>query len=274
MAEPRDIAVADLALDLRNYRTVHQRSEKAALQAMVSASPDRFWALMNSLLEDRYLPTERILVLNDTHRRQPTLTVKEGNRRVAALKLAHGLLKIDASELPDDVRRQLDDLSEEWIEATRKVPCFVYGVDEAQAMDRVVARSHGKGEKAGRDQWNAVARARHNRDARGVNEPGLDTLEKYLAIAQGISRRHADQWAGDFPLTVLDEALKRIAPSLSYGSGRELAAAYPNIPLRKEFDNIIEAIGLRQISFGDLRSKDDGKKFPASYGIPPKSLCR
>ena len=51
---------------------------------MVSMSPDSFWALTESLLADGYHPTENIIV---TKKSSKDLTVKEGNRRIAALKI-------------------------------------------------------------------------------------------------------------------------------------------------------------------------------------------
>lgn len=63
MPETKAVAVKDLVLDLANYRTVPQPTESAAIAAMVSTSPDRFWALTESLLEDGYLPTESVIVL-------------------------------------------------------------------------------------------------------------------------------------------------------------------------------------------------------------------
>jgi hypothetical protein len=76
-------SVQDLALDLANHRTVQQVDEIHAVQTMISISPDRFWALMESLIDDGYLPTENILVL-ETGKDTPKSIVKEGNRRVAA----------------------------------------------------------------------------------------------------------------------------------------------------------------------------------------------
>lgn len=64
MSKQKPVAVKDLTLDVANFRTRRQSSEEQALVAMVSTSPDRFWALMESLIQDGYLPTESILVLS------------------------------------------------------------------------------------------------------------------------------------------------------------------------------------------------------------------
>lgn len=262
------IPVSDLVLDLENYRTVRQPSEDDAVRAMISTRPDRFWALMKSLLSDGYLPMESVLVLKGSGR-GPALTVKEGNRRVAALKLIHGFIDRDQIDLPDDVRRMLDNLNDGWYDANRAVPCVVFGASDSATVDKIVSLAHGKGEQAGRDQWNAVARSRHNRDAQGASEPGLDLLEKYLGSGKNLTPRHAGQWSGDYPLTVLDEALKRLAPRLGFRSARELSDAYPKLKPRNAIEAIVHAIGMKQVTYQSIRDKD--RDFATEYGIPLSS---
>src|SRR6185437_15736562 len=122
MPETKAVALTDLSLDLKNYRTVKQPNESAAIGAMVSASPDRFWALAKSLLDDGYLPTENVVVL----RCDEKLIVREGNRRVAALKLIHKLLPRKTLEIPDDLATAFDQVTDEWRQANGAVPCAIY----------------------------------------------------------------------------------------------------------------------------------------------------
>lgn len=62
MPQTKPVPIKDLALDLGNFRTVKQPTERAAIDAMISTSPDRFWALTGSLLDSGYLPTESVIV--------------------------------------------------------------------------------------------------------------------------------------------------------------------------------------------------------------------
>src|SRR5581483_3344816 len=179
------VPVSGLALDLNNFRTVRQPDEVSAVHAMIFASPDRFWALMASLLEDGYLPTETIIVLREGPKGD-RLVVKEGNRRIAALKLAHKLLPMASFHLPDGVDMQIASLRDAWRQENRSVPCTVFSEADAAKVDRIVSLAHGKGEKASRDQWSAVARARHNR-AKGNREPALDLLEMYFIHGRNIT---------------------------------------------------------------------------------------
>ncbi len=92
------VMVKDIALDLSNPRTIPQADENSALETMVSINPSKFWGLMESIINDGYLPTENIVLVKN---KKGHLSVKEGNRRIAVLKIALGLLQYQdiASEL-------------------------------------------------------------------------------------------------------------------------------------------------------------------------------
>ena len=265
MTNTRTVAVADLSLDLANYRTVHQDSEPDAVRAMVSTSPDRFWALVESLLDDGYMPIENIVVL-DERDDDSSLTVKEGNRRIAAVKLILGELDDSIVDVPENLRERIASLDGAWRTSNSEVPCIVYGSADRKIVDRLVTRAHGKGEKAGRDQWNTIARARHNRDAQGQNEPALDLLEKYLKHGRNHTAVQAARWAGDYPLTVLEEAMKRLSSRLGFRNSAELAAAYPKVKGRDPLEQVIRAIGMKLLGFEIIRSRE--KDFGEQYGIP------
>ncbi|RJQ48515.1 MAG: hypothetical protein C4528_02535 [Gammaproteobacteria bacterium] len=180
------LPIKQLKLDLSNFRTVPQSSETNAIHAMISINPDWFWALTESLLEDGYHPTENIIVLKDGKKKQD-LMVKEGNRRIGALKLIFGYISRSQFALPSHIEEKIAGVSKEWKAANQNVPCAIYGPAEAKFVDKIVTLTHGKGEKAGRDKWNAVARARHNRDKLAASEPALDLLEKYLEKGKNIT---------------------------------------------------------------------------------------
>lgn len=260
-----DISVQDLTLDLHNFRTRAQPDELHAVQAFISIEPDEFWALMESLLEaDGYLPTENILVLKADDTLDAQLIVREGNRRIAALKLIHGYLPAQAVGIPQNIAAKIAALQPEWYTANEHVPCAIYELAEAATVDRIVTLAHGKGEKAGRSRWKAVARARHNRD-RGNAEPALDLLDKYLVEGKNITQEQKDRWAGVYPVTVLEEVMKRLAVRMGAANAPDLAKKYPNVGFRDKFDEILKAVGFEQVKFTTIRHGGDvGLK----YGIP------
>lgn len=260
------ISVRDLNLDLSNYRTVRQSDEIRAIHAMVSISPDMFWGLMKSLLEDGYLPTENIIVLDDGGNPR-SLIVKEGNRRIAIMKLLLGILPLGELNVPADIVTEINKLSTEWKTQYGQVPCSVFSNMEVAIVDRIVARTHGKGEKAGRDRWNAVAKARHKRDATGESDPEFDLLEKYLLHGRNLSVQQKERWAGVYPLTVLDEAMKSVSKRFGAKNAPELAEQYPAIPYRDALEDILLKIGRTEIRFPEVRNKHND--FAVSCGLPP-----
>jgi hypothetical protein len=256
------IAIKELKLDLKNFRTVAQPDEVTALHAMISIAPDRFWALTDSLLDGGYLPTENIIVLKAGANK----IVKEGNRRIGALKLILGLISNAGLAIPSEIQTKIDSITTEWKNANGIVPCAVYDSGEETLVDRIVTLTHGKGEKAGRDNWTSVARARHSRDKNGLSEPGLDLLEKYLKEGKNLTGSQGERWAGDFPLTVLDEAMRLIAPRLEFTSSRDLADKYPNTTHRATLESVILDVGYKTLTFDKLRDKQSD--YGQTYGIP------
>jgi hypothetical protein len=257
--------VKDLKLDMRNYRTVAQPSEAAAVQTMISINPDWFWALTESLLDDGYHPTENILVL----RQGTDHVVREGNRRVGALKLIMGTLGKLHADLPPHIKAKIEGLSKEWKASNKEVPCAIYEESEAAVVARIVNLTHGKGEQAGRDWWNAVASARHNREENGASESALDLLEKYLANSdeKDLPEQRRERWSGVYPLTVLEDAIKRLAPRFGAADAKAFVKLYPKeIKKKKELDALIRDIGLETVGFKTVRN--DQEDFAARYGLP------
>jgi hypothetical protein len=246
------VAVKDLRLDLKNYRTVAQPDEVRALHAMVTISPEYFWALTESMIDSGYLPTENILVLEDGAT-PPEMVVKEGNRRVAALKLIHGYLPSAGLSMPSNVATRVAAVDAAWKAANAIVPCAIYPSTDAALVDRIVTLAHGKGERAGRDNWNAVARARHNK-ARGGSEPGLELLEKYLVHGMNLKPEQQERWSGKYPVTVADEAIKKLYPHVGVASGPEMVRLYPSVPTnRVPLESALWQIGQELIGFPQLR---------------------
>jgi hypothetical protein len=259
------LPIKQLALDLTNFRTVPQKNEIDAVHAMISINPDWFWALLESLLEDGYHPTENIIVLKEE--KNGRFVVKEGNRRIGALKLIYGYIKIDGSLLPSQLAQKIAGTVRSWKVANKEVPCAVYEQDEADIVDRIVTRTHGKGERAGRDAWGSVAKARHSRNMNGASEPALDLLEMYLREGKNVNDQQRERWSGNYPLSVLDEAIKRLAPRFGATSSRDLSDQYPKkIKFRNAIEDILSDIGLEILSFKMLRDERDD--FAEKYGIP------
>jgi len=265
MPTARNLPVKKLKLDLHNHRMVEQSSESGAVENMIALADDRFWALIESIADSGYLPTENIIV-QEVGREY---LVREGNRRIAALKLLHGYMPIDDISPPRHIAEKAASLTSEWKKANTDVPCAIFTVAEEKTVDKIVSLAHAKSEKAGRDPWQQVARARHNRDKQSGSEPALDLLESFLRHTRSLATTTRERWGGAYPLSVLLDAIKKVAPRLGFVSSRELAAAYPKVKHRADLDRLITDIGHGQVSHTYTRSAS--RDFLADYGFPDAS---
>jgi len=256
------IEVDKLQLDLKNYRTVPQKDEKDAINAMISIISDRFYAVIDSIADDGYLTTENLIVIKNNG----NYTVKEGNRRAAAMKIIHGKFDIDEFNLPNSIKNKITNLESEWKKQNRLIPCSIFHLSESSVVDRIVSLTHAKGEKASRDPWTSVARARHKRDEKKIAEPILDLLEIFLVNGKNVTAQQRERWSGDFPLTVLEDAMRKIITRLNYNTVPDLVSSYKKNKFKSELEKIILEIGLGIIQFKHIRNKD--KDFALPYGIP------
>jgi hypothetical protein len=274
MADQKTVSIGSIALDLRNFRILPQANEEDALKAIVAIHPDWFWGLVQSLLADGYEPTENLLLL-ETGSGRKGLVVKEGNRRVAAMKFLLGNLKGKEVPVPDSIRTAISSMAPDLKTTFNEIPCLVYPADESERLDRIVARVHGKGDKSGRQTWTAVTKARHNRDHNKREEYGLDMLEAYLKDGKNLQPFQRQQWAGDYGVTVLDEAIQKLTPRLGMKTARGVVDLYQKGTHRSAFEAMLLAIGNKEFKFKGVRNEGGADferfGFPALGGAPSPS---
>ena len=252
MAKVENLAVKDLELDLDNYRTTSQDSEIDAIKAMIAISPGNFYGVFESTLNDGFLPLENLIIQKVGQR----LVVREGNRRTASLKICLGLIDVANFSFATQFIDKVMSLSSEWKNANTMVPCLVYSEEEKSEANRIVGLIHAKGKKAGRDPWKAIAKARFNRDEEHRSEPGLNLLESFLDRTSELSDDQKYKWSGTYPITVLDEAIKKVAPALSFKDAPELGKRFPTIPKVNEVDKLIYDIGTTKCKFKTIRQEE------------------
>jgi hypothetical protein len=268
MSDLKNVTVKELHLDLFNYRTRPQKTEVDAVKAMVNVKPERFWPILESILESGYIPTENIIVLVDKKGKK---IVKEGNRRIASIKLILGQIKLPDGVIPTNISDAIVNTAPTLKKQLAKVPCLVFQPNESDVVDDIVARTHGKGEAAARDKWTSVATARHNRDAKDKPEPALDVLECFLTDSVLITGIQREQWSGDYPITVLHELLRRIAIEKDFAKVSDVASLYVDGELAPQFEELIFEIGQEALGFNDLRTIDGWKEILSRLGISPKA---
>jgi hypothetical protein len=269
----KHIPVQDLRLDLANYRTIPQKDEISAIHAMITMDATHFWGLMESLIDDGFTPTENLIVITTP---KNEFVVKEGNRRASVMKLCLGMLPTVDMDVPQALQAKLDELSPDWKANNTSIPCVVFSAGEEKDVQKIVSRVHAKLDPASRVKWESIAKARFNRDI-GEQEPGLDLFDKFLSHSKDLTQTQAQKWAGDYPITVLDAAIQKLAPRLGFKSSRELADSYPLVPIhRKAVDLIVIEIGNGRIGFNtgaEDRLGVRGPNFGTSFGVPAPSTA-
>lgn len=266
MRKIRQISVRRLKLDLKNYRTTPQKTEVSLIRAMIATNTDRFNDLVESIIDKGFFHFENIIVLQTEGGK---LIVREGNRRIAALKLILGYHKLSSFEIKKSLLEKIEKLSDAWKNENKNVPCIIFQNSEEDQVDLAVDLIHGKGGGPSRLKWESVARARHSKYAKGIAQPELDLLEKYLRFGKNHTKNEAARWASDYYLTVLEEAARIFCSRTGYASIQDLVEKYPQIEYADILEKIIRDVGNEIISFPVLRDKE--KDFGDSYGLPKNS---
>lgn len=262
MPQIQSLCVADLTLDLRNYRVPPAVNEVGSVNALIAIKPHYFWDLTRSLLAEGYDGLENILVLEDGGDK----IVREGNRRIGAMKIIHGLLPRSKFDLPDDIEDAISSLKPTWKTENERVPCVIYDKADAALVDEKVQRTHGRGETAGRLKWESVALARYERDVEKRPHPALKLLETYLEQATKISEDQRKEWGGVFPLTVLREAMQKVAIRYKLSSAADLLTEMESRPgLAKILGRIVYDVGTEELETRHVRLATWG----GEYGLPP-----
>lgn len=265
--EIKPLNIANLTLDLANFRTTRQENEQDAVHAMMATDKERFLALLDSFLQYGLLPNENLVVIKSGEAEAEEYVVMEGNRRTAALKIILGQISTRTLPLPAELQQRIREVRRRRDSRARyeTVLCAIFGQDELELVDQIVSITHGKGELSGRTPWNSVATARHNREKNDAVQLDLNLLESYLIHGENLDQQEKELWAARYPLTVLAETITRLASRLGR-SAAEIVSAYPDsLECREAIEKILHDIGCGEFGFPSLRR--DGL---SKYGIPTR----
>jgi len=197
----KEIRVTDILLDTGNYRTGKQDDQREAIKALIEEQKNKLVNLSKDIIENGLSPLETIMVYAVPDEKNRYIVV-EGNRRVAAIKLAtqpdlaadttwHNAFKRLHKFLPGQV--------------PKKIICKIAGSKEDAFP--WIQRRHDTGLKgAGLESWTTIATYRAHA-AQGKSAPEYDALEFILAHGQ-LDADVQDRVMGqDFPMTNLKRLL-------------------------------------------------------------------
>ncbi|MGH9684376.1 MAG: ParB/Srx family N-terminal domain-containing protein [Candidatus Acidiferrales bacterium] len=215
----KEIRVTDILLDTGNYRTGKQDDQREAIKALIEEQKHKLVNLAKDIIENGLSPLETVMVYavpGETNR----FIVVEGNRRIAAIKLAtqpdlaadttwHNAFKRLHKLLPGQV--------------PKKILCKVASSKE-EAFPWI-QRRHDTGLKgAGLEPWSTIATYRAHA-AQGKSAPEYDTLEFVLTRGQLDADVEERIMGQDFPIT----NLKRLVDSAYVSEQLELDRGDPSL---------------------------------------------
>lgn len=260
----KEIRVTDILLDTGNYRTGKQDDQREAIKALIEEQKHKLVNLAKDIIENGLSPLETVMVYAVPGEKNRYIVI-EGNRRIAAIKLAtqpdlaadttwHNAFKRLHKLLPGQV--------------PKKIVCKVAGGKE-EAFPWI-QRRHDTGLKgAGLEPWSTIATYRAHA-AQGKSAPEYDALEFALTHGQLDADVEERVMGQDFPITnlkrLLDSAyvseqleLDRGDPSLTTTANKKWVLA-----VLREIVTIIsrEAHGDgKPFSVKDIYDANDQKKF-------------
>lgn len=249
--ENKKIAIRNLMLDKDNFRHPHADSEIEIVNLLNTANGTLYHGLLKSFLAEGYLPTENILVIKVG---QTGYRVAEGNRRVSLLKLIHGLIDVEATNLSQTLKNDIHNAPTQLKRDTGAVSCSVYSEEETEKVRKIVARIHAKGSDAARCPWDAIGKARQNR-SEGGSEPALDLLERVIATDRTLTDDERYFWQLNYPLTILQEILPKIAGILGVSTSAVVSGCAVG-SYGPALTSIVLGIGRKTIHFQDIRNSD------------------
>lgn len=240
MPTKKDIFVSSLQLDFQNPRIGSCETAIDCLIAIYNNNQTQFDNLIRSIIEVGFLGGEYILVQKSLDGKY---IVKEGNRRISALKVLLGDKELSRRRsCPPKLLNYARRFSIENRRKCRKVSCLVFDESHAdqEQLKAEIANRHltGRTNDAKRLAWPTLHTARKERDDYGKNSPALNLMERYFEQYP----EKESEWAATYDLTVLEDFIPHIARFLGYQSKEILVSDYPNPATQEMIDQIISDI--------------------------------
>ena len=162
MTEPRidRIKIANLHLDLRNFRFEEQHTQREAIVTMIADQKNKLVNLAKDIFDNGLNPTDLIIVVK-TSEGNNQYKVMEGNRRVTCLKLID-----NPNQVPDEyqnIRRQFKKLHDDTERAKqlRRPQCAIF--ENEEDADVWIERKHsGEQDGKGTIPWNSLQKSRYD----------------------------------------------------------------------------------------------------------------
>lgn len=174
MSKMRDIRLVNLLVNTENYRYESVKSQKEAIDQMVSEQSDKLFKLAEHICENGFNPNEKIQVSVSSHNPKEYI-VLEGNRRIVSLKLLNHPDLID-SATHSGLRKKFRKLHEaKKADLIKEVECLIY--DSPEEAEKWIKLKHaGQLDGIGTVAWNAQQIQRFEEKVENKSSIALQTI--------------------------------------------------------------------------------------------------
>lgn len=254
--EYKQIRVTDLLLNTSNPRFNSVKQQTETILAMVEDQNEKLAVLAEHINKNGLNPTDIIIVCR--HGKQ--WLVREGNRRVTALKLANepDLVPEQYPKLKSKFRR-LNELMDRTI--LENVPCVVIDDDEL-ANEWIRLKHTGENEGAGTVRWDGQQTGRFNNQTSGASDQRmvfLDALKELEEIPDKYKVNFANIKKTNFDRLMGDPDVRNLV-GVEIADGRFALANGVNAYLLE----LLYDLAFTELSVGDIYKKEDRKEYISS----------
>jgi len=153
----KSIKIVDLILDVKNPRFEDQDSQRQAIQKMVDEIGLKLFNLAEHITKNNTSPIENLIVTKSKSGKK--YIVLEGNRRIAAMKLATEAQLVNSLDIPKKLADKFRKLNSKSSSIPTEIYCAVAPSRKA-ARPWIELRHTGENDGVGVINWNGVATAR------------------------------------------------------------------------------------------------------------------
>lgn len=246
MSTRKDIPLSKLLLSTKNPRIVECETQEECVSQIYQNGKNGFESLLNSILKRGFMQGESILVTPAADG-SGKYVVEEGNRRISALKLLHGVKSVCGKNA--ELKRLLEyskKFKPHFKEQSKKVPCLIFQESENDELVQEISIRH-MSNVAPKDDWPPLRKARFAKLNHEIDSPELELIERYFYYHPGLDKF----WAPVYPLTYLTDFVRPLALYLGYENAWVMARAYPDKATQSLIDKLIEDIERVVVEKGD-----------------------
>ena len=186
----KNISINNLLLDVTNPRIQEQPDERGCIEAILHGREGQMLKLMKDIAENGLYPEAIIVSPHPEYEKK--WIVRDGNRRITALKLLH-----DPSKAPQAVRTQIQKIVSKFNNFPKVLDCETCK-DEKYILRFLQIKHTGVNEGIGQIEWGPLAKATYN-ESIGNPDPNI----KGLNLLRWASENGQISYDDDFKVTTL-----------------------------------------------------------------------